>query len=834
MASWAQMSGSGTEEDPYQVRTADDLFDVRNDLNAHYLQVADIDLGAWLDEESPTVGWNPISNFAGVYDGGNHVIKGLYANRPTQNYVGLFGSGSNKTSSCIIRNLILDSPVISGKDYVGTLIGYTYYPIGYIDNIEVYNAVVSGTSYVGGVIGCASQSGNISKINVNNAVVKGKDYVGGIAGSLKSNQSKAFSVYENTGRYMEIEGNNSVGGMIGFLDCSDGSVYDNRLTGVQITASRNVGGMIGFGKTIKTINDCLVIKPNISIIDGIIEGGVTYQCNCVGGLIGQREQGCESVTNNVVLECNLVGGDHYTGGLIGEDYKTNNSKVIGNYVSGGIKAYGHAVSKAADVGGLVAGAYNGSGSWTMSDNRVDGTIISDGNKTSGIGNSGQRNVFTGVVKGVNWVSGIYQEYVASGSNNVCCADTISGKTDVYRIGLTGTNYAYNGTVVIRDGEVINVEDGGENGISYSKRLLMRKSTYLSMGYDFENNWAIVEGETLPYNINQSTPATIEVCASGAEARASGTASGNGTVYVFVDGNMIEGSVVNGKWDVALGNVKEGGIVKVSVETEGKKPSIVTSAKAEHIDSPVVELDENSTVAPSYETDVNVRVLRTINANEWSTICLPFAMTEAQAKAAFGDDVQIGDFNDYEVSADGKHINVKFNDVTAIEANHPYIIKVSDKVTEFTADGVDVDPQEAVVDFDTSRRKNQPRQMVGTYVANTVLDWGTLFLSGNQFWYSTGNTKMKAFRAYFNFYVLLPDFEDNYESRQINMLFGDNSTTGIGEIEDGRLKIENSVYDLQGRRVKSSSTNAGGVARAPQYSPLKKGLYVKEGKKIIIR
>ena len=39
----------------------------------------------------------------------------------------------------------------------------------------------------------------------------------------------------------------------------------------------------------------------------------------------------------------------------------------------------------------------------------------------------------------------------------------------------------------------------------------------------------------------------------------------------------------------------------------------------------------------------VRVKRTINANEWSTICLPFAITAEQVKGVFGDDVQLGDF-----------------------------------------------------------------------------------------------------------------------------------------------------------------------------------------------
>ncbi|MBQ4393421.1 MAG: hypothetical protein II826_09995 [Prevotella sp.] len=281
--------------------------------------------------------------------------------------------------------------------------------------------------------------------------------------------------------------------------------------------------------------------------------------------------------------------------------------------------------------------------------------------------------------------------------------------------------------------------------------------------------------------------------------------------------------------LTVGTSLEGRLTNIELTTTDGVPApfnnqTFTITIGEPADTHVL-LDEDATSAPEAADGVDVRVRRTIKAGEWSTICLPFAMTEEQVKGAFGSDVQIGDFNDYEF--DGDAISVKFNAAAAVEANHPYVIKVTADVAEFTVDGVDIDPQEAVVDFDTSRRKNQPRQMVGTYVAGTVLDWGTLFLSGNQFWYSTGNTKMKAFRAYFNFYDLLPDFEDNYESRQVKMLFGDNSTTGIKGIEDGRLKIEDSVYDLQGRRVASSTFDS-------QSSIQKKGIYVKDGKKVIIK
>jgi len=85
-----------------------------------------------------------------------------------------------------------------------------------------------------------------------------------------------------------------------------------------------------------------------------------------------------------------------------------------------------------------------------------------------------------------------------------------------------------------------------------------------------------------------------------------------------------------------------------------------NAVAEHFDNvefniEVVEnitiLDENSTTVPTSATDVKVRVLRTVNANEWSTICLPFAMTEEQCKTAFGSDVELGDFAGYKATED---------------------------------------------------------------------------------------------------------------------------------------------------------------------------------------
>lgn len=218
------------------------------------------------------------------------------------------------------------------------------------------------------------------------------------------------------------------------------------------------------------------------------------------------------------------------------------------------------------------------------------------------------------------------------------------------------------------------------------------------------------------------------------------------------------------------------------------------------------LDENATSVPEVANGVDVRVKRTINAGEWSTICLPFAMSQAQCQAAFGSDVQIGDFTGCTVVDD--NVSVNFSNVTAIEANHPYIIKVSSAVSEFTVDGVDIAADNAEVKVNKSGRKYN--RFIGNYENGTELEDGFLFLNANKFYFSNGSTKIKAFRGYFNLETADAYYE---ESRRIVLNFGD--ATGIETI----VKDEaDKVFNLGGQRVKTPA----------------KGLYIKNGKKIIVK
>ena len=276
--------------------------------------------------------------------------------------------------------------------------------------------------------------------------------------------------------------------------------------------------------------------------------------------------------------------------------------------------------------------------------------------------------------------------------------------------------------------------------------------------------------------------------------------------------------------VEVGDVLTGTLLKGTISSENGTPHDLADATfsitiGQPADTRVV-LDENSTAVPAAATNVDVRVKRTIKAGEWSTICLPFAMSEAQVKEAFGEDVDLADFDGTDPEFDGDDcvgIRANFTSVNAIEANHPYIIKVSQPISEFTLDDVDIvaDEDEAYIEFDngkTGSRRVVYSGFYGTYHAGTALDEFTLFLSDNKFWYSKGQTKMKAFRAYFEFLDVLTDVKN---SSNVKLWVRP-------DVEDGlpNLRVEEDLsspaYNLAGQRVGKSY----------------KGVVIENGRKIV--
>lgn len=234
------------------------------------------------------------------------------------------------------------------------------------------------------------------------------------------------------------------------------------------------------------------------------------------------------------------------------------------------------------------------------------------------------------------------------------------------------------------------------------------------------------------------------------------------------------------------------------------------------------LDEESSVLPTTASGVDVRVKRSIKANTWSSIVLPFAMTSEQMKTAFGEDVETAEFTawettDYDDDDNPTAISVSFTEVSAIEANTPYIIKVSSEINEFVVDGVNIQAEEEPCVTIGKTNRGTFGSFTGSYVPMTI-EADNLFLSDNKFWYSTGLTQMKGYRGYFYFQdVLSSNSTQQAAPMRMSIVYNDGTLTYINSVDED-INIQYGSYNINGMRVEKPT----------------KGLIIKNGKKYLLK
>ena len=257
---------------------------------------------------------------------------------------------------------------------------------------------------------------------------------------------------------------------------------------------------------------------------------------------------------------------------------------------------------------------------------------------------------------------------------------------------------------------------------------------------------------------------------------------------------------------------------------------VEALAAQRAADAVIVLDENDTTVPETASNVKVQLKRTINADEWSTICLPFAITGEQVKAAFGDDVLLAAFTGWEsekTTAGGiAAINVFFAPVDAengIEANTPMIIKVSSAIESVNFEGVSINAGSGQPVVQVGQTASERGCFYGTYTPMNVPE-KNVFISEGKFWYSTGLSPIKGYRCYFDFYDVLDAYYDSTADVKISLFVGDDPT-GIDNCEI--VKSSNGqIYDLSGQMVNGKWSMTGG--RLPR------GIYIVNGRKQVVK
>jgi len=297
------------------VTTAVGLQNIDLDLTGDYELGNDIAMsGVAFD---PIGGWNGQDPFSGTFDGKGYQIKNLTANKAGDNYVGLFGAVTGT-----VQNVTLTSVAVTGKDYVGGLVGYL--------------------------------AGTLSEC-ITSGTVDGEGYVGGLAGLLG-----AVSISSCHSSCAVTASATRGGGLIGAAAVNDyGVIIDSYATGDVTVTGDYAGGFAGELNRLGSVSRCFAT--------GDVSGA-----DYVGGFVGRNTSSdiYDSYARGNVIET----GGGYGGGFCGEntDWAPNDTGSIVNcYSTGSIAGVG-------THGGFVADNDAGAITDCFWDTTASGEAASDG------------------------------------------------------------------------------------------------------------------------------------------------------------------------------------------------------------------------------------------------------------------------------------------------------------------------------------------------------------------------------------------------------------------------------------------------------------------------
>lgn len=204
---------------------------------------------------------------------------------------------------------------------------------------------------------------------------------------------------------------------------------------------------------------------------------------------------------------------------------------------------------------------------------------------------------------------------------------------------------------------------------------------------------------------------------------------------------------------------------------------------------------------------DITLNRTLVANKWNTLCVPFAISEEEIKANFGEGTLVEKFE----AVNGNTVN--FADATSIEAGVPYLIKPTVAGTTYTFNGKEVSADAPKTEG------NADVTFQGIYSPTDITNDGTVKAAGvtedGKVLFVNAGSHTKAFRCFFT-------ISDNASITPAMLKVSIKGVeTAINSIVmDNSNATDNAIYNIQGQRVNGNS--------------LTKGIYIKNGKKFAVK
>lgn len=354
--------------------------------------------------------------------------------------------------------------------------------------------------------------------------------------------------------------------------------------------------------------------------------------------------------------------------------------------------------------------------------------------------------------------------------------------------------------------VAGVNKGGQTGNGKEDQIVQGVVTI----HGTDAAFAAVSSNKYTYRLYQNCTTTIS------------TKIGKITKIEFVKGDKpINNLKYNGKdgaftadtkYDLCwVGSAKE---VVFKNTDQARATKIIVTVEVPKAKSYTLDETKTDNVIETYE-NANVTLQRTLSKDYWNTFCVPFALDAEQVTQYFGEGTQL---RTYEGNCNNNI--VYFATVDNIEAGKPYIMKPGNAVVQnptfegvsMVATGLDEKGNPQAVGATTTV------QMKGIY--NQILlktDKTELFLGDNDLFYypieDIDARTIGGLRAYF----IVPQGTDIKKLRA-NL---DGTPTSLGTIFDTE-ESNAPVYNLQGLCV-------GNSLRA-----LKSGIYIQNGKKVVVK
>jgi hypothetical protein len=232
-----------------EIRTWYDLDAIRDDLDASYILMNDLDstTPGYVELAGPTAnqgkGWEPIGYggywgspwfgpreggpiFKGSFDGQGHEIRDLYISRG--GLLGLFGfvsKGGIIVEGGIIKNIALINATVTVGESAADPVGLDQYSVKCLDvgTMEAYGGLVG---YNGGTV-----SNCYATINVT-----GLWSVGGLVGYHDGTVSNCYAMGN-------VAGDSEVGGLVGW----NAGTVKNSYSACSVSSKSSIGGLVGSG-----------------------------------------------------------------------------------------------------------------------------------------------------------------------------------------------------------------------------------------------------------------------------------------------------------------------------------------------------------------------------------------------------------------------------------------------------------------------------------------------------------------------------------------------------------------------------------------------------------